>query len=134
MNRLAVIVFGVSVVTVTSGCALGLRPYRLLAGKHFPSERTAELRRGQTRAEVTAVLGDPLESRETPDGVTTWRYHEEFQPRVCTPIFLGLSLGGPPRWTREVIITFRDDGVERIDVHSKGGASSTPSSKAYEAR
>jgi outer membrane protein assembly factor BamE (lipoprotein component of BamABCDE complex) len=105
-----------------SGCAMGLHPHTTLAGRHFPSERAANVREGQTREDVAASLGEPLEDRATVDGLRKWRYFEEFQPRGCTPVIFGLSVGGRPRWVREVEVTFRGDRVTSVVINNRGGA------------
>jgi hypothetical protein len=77
-----------------------------------------------TESEVVAILGEPLESRDTADGRKVWRYYEEFQPRGCVPVLFGLPLGGPPRWTREVVVAFQDDAIDQVQIKKKGGDSS----------
>jgi len=109
-------------VTLCAGlacaCASGLHPYTTLAGRHFPYARTAELREGQTPAEVRAILGDPFEVTEAVE-TTVWRYYEKANPRGCTTYLFGLSLGNRPEWVDEVIVTFRSDRVAALTVHQQ---------------
>jgi outer membrane protein assembly factor BamE (lipoprotein component of BamABCDE complex) len=100
---------------------MALRPYTTLAGQHFPSERAADVHEGQTRQDVAATLGEPLEDRETEDGQRTWRYFEEFQPPGCTPVIFGFSMGGRPTWMREVEVTFRADHATSVVIKNRGG-------------
>jgi len=104
------------------GCAMALFPHTTLAGRYFPSERAADIHEGQTPQEVAASLGEPLEDRETADGLRKWRYFEEFQPRGCTPVIFGLSVGGRPKWVREVEVTFRADRATRVVINNRGEA------------
>jgi len=109
------VVVATFIVTVT-GCAMALHPHTTPAGQPFAWGRASELREGQGADEVAAILGEPLEDRPGESGVRVWRYFEEFQPRGCTPEIFGLSLGGRPRLTREVLVTFRDGRAETVRV------------------
>jgi hypothetical protein len=66
--------------------------------------------------DVAAILGEPLEDHPGENGRRVWRYFEAFQPRGCTPVIFGLSLGGRPKLTREVVVTFRDGRAETVRV------------------
>jgi outer membrane protein assembly factor BamE (lipoprotein component of BamABCDE complex) len=101
-----------------SACASGLHPYTTLAGRHFPNTRAAELREGQTPAEVRALLGDPFEVTEAVESAV-WRYYEKANPRGCTTYLFGLSLSHRPEWVDEVIVTFRSDRVATLKVHQQ---------------
>lgn len=103
------------------GCGMALRPRTTLAGVSFPSERALGIHAGQSRGEVASVLGEPLEDRETADGLREWHYFEEFQPSVCTPVLFHLSMKGRPKWVRDVRVTFRGDLVAGVVIANRGG-------------
>lgn len=105
-----------TVIATTTGCAMALHPHTTLAGQRFASGRASEVREGQGADEIAAILGEPLEDRPGENGVRVWRYFEEFQPSGCTPVMLGLSLGGRPKLTREVLVTLRDGRAEAVRV------------------
>ena len=106
--------------TMGVGCAMALHPHTTATGQRFASERSSEVHEGQTTDEVAAILGAPLEDRPE-DGLRVWRYFEQFQPRGCTPVVFGFSLGGRPTWTREVVVTFRNDRAETVQIARRGG-------------
>jgi outer membrane protein assembly factor BamE (lipoprotein component of BamABCDE complex) len=73
----------------------------------------ADVRVGQTEAEVRALLGDPMEV--LPDHETeTWRYFEVFQPRGCTTEVFGISLSRRPTRRVELVITFAHGHVSAV--------------------
>jgi outer membrane protein assembly factor BamE (lipoprotein component of BamABCDE complex) len=109
-------ILAAAVIATTPGCAMALHPHTTLAGQRFDSERASEVHEGQGPDQIAAILGEPLEDRLGESGVRLWRYFEKFQPRGCTPVLFGLSLGGRPTLTREVLVSFRDGRAETVRV------------------
>jgi outer membrane protein assembly factor BamE (lipoprotein component of BamABCDE complex) len=108
------IIAGVALVAGATGCA-ALHPHITLGGRPFPIDRVTEVREGLSADEVTAILGEPFDERQS-GGERIWQYFERYHPRGCTTEVFGILLSGRPTLERDVEITFLNGRVARVHM------------------
>src|SRR4030095_6091615 len=89
---------------------------RTLGGASMSVPEVARLKPDQNPADVRALLGDPLSVTETPTHAT-WRYYELAEPRWCDG---GNLLARRPRYSLELLLTFRDDRLTQAVARTSG--------------
>ena len=100
----------------SGGCVATTYGHRTLEGQRFAVERVPELRNGLTTSDVSALLGQPLTTREDGD-VSVWHYFERAQPKWCDG---GNARGARPEYRIDATLSFRAGILERIAIDRKG--------------